>query len=186
LPIYKGGEYLKYMLDFVIKHDGILYNPYESWNFHIATYCNLKIPYQKRIQDRKDKFKMKVKVKRGAFNPQLFYGFIDCAKRLYDIKYNPIKSFFFKILYYITVFGAEFIYYKLFKKVPIKNNSWHCFYVASGRRGWFGNRMVRKFNESLKRFDKEPIHYNLVFLYDKSLVNIESLEGWLLKYPNPI
>lgn len=186
LPIYKGGEYLKYMLDFIIKHDGILYNPYESWNWHVATYCNLKVSYPKRIQDRKDNFKMKVKVKRGAFNPQLFYGFIDCAKRLYNIKYNPIKSFFFKVLYYITVFGAEFIYYKLLKSIPIKNNSWHCFYVASGRRGWFGNRMVRKFNESLKRFDKEPIHYNLVFLYDKSLINIESLESWLLKYPNPI
>lgn len=187
LPIYKGGKNLKHILDFIIKNDGILYNPYESWNLHVATYCNLKCQYSKRIQDRKDNFKMKVKVKRGSFNPQLFYGFIDCAKRLYGIKYNLIKSLLYKLLYYITVYGAEFIYYPLLgESVPKKNNSWHCLYVASGRKGWFGRRMVRKFNESLKRLDKDPEHWNLVFLYDKYLINIDLLYNWLSNYPKPI
>ena len=186
LPIYKGGKYLKNILEFLLKHDGVLYNPYESWNYHVATYCNLKCPYPKRIQDRKDNFKMKVKVKRGAFNPQLFYGFIDCARKIYGLKYSSIKSFFFKMLYYTTVFGAEFIYYPLFPKAPVKNNSWHCFYVASGRKGWFGKRMMKKFNKSLKNFDKEPTHYNLAFIYDKLLVDVKALQDWLLKYPIPV
>lgn len=186
LPFLGKCDFMRNALEFLIKHDGVLYDPLKSLMYHRWTYCNLKVPYKDRIKDRADNVKYKVKVKRGAYNPQLFYGFIKVWKDVYGGKYSCLKSLFYKMLYYFTVYGAEFIYYPILgNRVPIKNNSWHCMYVALGKKGWFGDRMVRQFNKSLKRFDAEPMHWHLIYEYNLSQVDADALGAYLEQYPQP-
>ena len=181
-----GQEQSLNMLDFLYKNKGTVYNPYYSWTKHIWNYCNLKMNYPDRIKDRIDNFKNTVKVKRGAWNPQLYYGFLKVYKSL-GKKIKWYEKLLYAPLYYLTVYGAEFIYYPLMKKyVPVKNNSWHCLMSCIDEEQGMLNRMVEKFNESLGRNDLEPEFWNLVCTYKHMHIDRLKLLNWLENYPEPI
>ena len=186
LPVIGDTTFMRNCLEHLLNNGGILYNPHYSKTYNFWTYCNLKVPYNKRIEDR-SKAPMKVRVKRGAYNPHLLYGFIRHYEKFFDGELSIRNKWFYKLLYKAVVGASEFFVYPLFGKwMPIKNNSWHCFYVASGKKGWFGKRMMRKFNESLKRGDKTPDFWHLAFIYDESLVDYKALGEWLKNYQEPV
>ena len=181
-----GKEQASNILSFLYKNKGVVYNPYYSWTKHIWNYCNLKKGYPDRIQDRKDNFKNTVKVKRGAWNPQLYYGFLKVYKSIVG-KIKWYEKLLYAPLYYLTVYGAEFIYYPLMKKyVPVKNNSWHCLMSCINKKQGMLDRMVYKFNESLERNDLEPEFWNLALLNSDNTIDKIKLLNWLENYQEPV
>ena len=186
LPVIGETTFMRECLEHLLNNGGTLYNPYYSKIYNDWTYCNLKVAFPHRIKDR-ESAPMKVPVKRGAYNPHLLYGFIRHYKLFFDGELKLKYQWFYKMLYNLVVGASEFLIYPILVKfMPVKNNSWHCFYVASEKKGWFGKRMVSKFNKSLKRFDLTPDFWHLAFIYDEKLVDYKALEAWLKAYPEPV
>ena len=171
----------KNITGYVVKNKHIIYNPYYSALYHNWTYLHIFEPFSQRIAERNSKLKYTIKVKRGANNWYLAYGF----KKAYNRFGGKCKTFLSSLWYKPFIFLADRIYHpyicKWFK-LPVKNTS----YYSLGEDAWYNNkfedRLIKKFNESLKT--SELFMPQLVFLTkNRHKINLDLVEKWLNNYP---
>lgn len=176
----------KDITEYVVKHKHVIYNPYYSALYHNWTYLHIFDPYEERIPERNSKLKYNIKVKRGAYNWYLAYGF----KKTFNKFGGDSNTFWSSLWYKPFIFLADRIYHPYICKwfnLPIKNTSYYSLAVA-GDAWYFGDyeqRIVDKFNKSLES-NEELFTPQLVFLTSKSMnVNLNLLSNYLDNYPEP-
>ena len=183
------------ILDFVIKNNHTIYNPYWSSIYHYWTYpptfnTNKVKPWD-RIKDREDHLKYKIKVKRGANNWYYAYGFRKTFEKNCIIgKYSKFVSFLYSLIYYPLTFCAEKIYFPIMHRIfgtQIKNNSYHCLAVSG--EVWFGGR--KNFLKHLSKCFKRGEFFELSFIEALKSGNFKSFDPMILKkfldeYPEPV
>lgn len=176
----------KAITEYVVKNKHIIYNPYYSALYHNWTYLHIFEPYEERISERNSKLKYTIKVKRGANNWYLAYGF----KKAFNKFAGKCNTFLSSLWYKPFIFLADRVYHPYICKwfnLPVKNTSYYS--LAVGGNAWyFGDyekRIVNKFNDSLKN-GKELFMPQLVFLTNKkSDVDLDLLKEYLESYSEP-
>ena len=177
------------MLDYVIKHKHVIYNPYYSALYHhwtyVPTFDTNKVKPWDRIEDRNNHLKYSIKVKRGANNWYFAYGF----RKAYQALGGKCKTFWHSLWYKPFIFFVDRIYHPYICKwlnLPVKNTSYYSLAVA-GEAWYFGDyesRLIDKFNKSLE--SGELFMPQLVFLTNKKeKINLNLLGKWLDNYPEP-
>ena len=177
------------MLEYVIKHKHIIYNPYYSALYHhwtyVPTFDTNKVKPWNRIEDRNKHLKYNIKVKRGANNWYFAYGF----RKAYQALGGKCKTFWHSLWYKPFIFLADRVFHPYICKwfnLPVKNTSYYSLAVAGGA-WYFGDyetRLINKFNKSLE--SGELFMPQLVFLTNKKdKVNLNLLGKWLDNYPEP-
>lgn len=140
------------MNSYVSDNGYTIYNPYLSWINHYYHYCPTfnedKLKPWDRVEDRKNKFKMTDKVKRGANNWYYSGGTISCVDNFLGKEYRKnLRTFIYRGI----VFFLDRIWHTpLFEKmgVKMKYNAYYCYAATSGI--WYD----KGFKERLaKRFD---------------------------------
>ena len=158
------------MLEYVIKHKHVIYNPYYSALYHhwtyVPTFDTNKVKPWDRVKDRNAHLKYNIKVKRGANNWYFAYGF----RKAYQALGGKCKTFWRSLWYKPFIFFADRIYHPYICKwlnLPVKNTSYYSLAVAGGAWyfGDYESRLIDKFNKSLE--SGELFMPQLVFLTDK-------------------
>lgn len=177
----------KSITEYVVKHKHVIYNPYYSAIYHNWTYLHIFEPYEERISERNSKLKYNIKVKRGANNWYLAYGF----KKSLNKFGGDSNTFWSSLWYKPFIFLADRIYHPYICKwfnLPVKNTSYYSLAV-SGNAWYFGDyekRIVNKFNKSLKN-GNTLFMPQLVFLTKKyNDINLDLLNTYLENYPEPV
>lgn len=143
------------MNSYVSDNGYTIYNPYLSWINHYYHYCPTfnedKLKPWDRVEDRKNKFKMTDKVKRGANNWYYSGGTISCVDSFLGKKYRKnLRTFIYRGI----VFFLDRIWHtSLFDRmgVKMKYNAYYCYAATSGiwyDKG-FKRRLAKRFNRSL-------------------------------------
>lgn len=185
-------ELQKNWLQYVIKHNHTIYDPYISTLMHYWTYLDLSVPYSDRKKVRQEKLKYKVKVKRGANNWYYAYGFRKTYERMpWGEKVNKCVNLLTGMLYYPLTFCAEKIWFPLLHCIvgrEPKNNSYYC--LASSSGVWFFGK--KNFWKTLKKkFYKEGKFQNLFIIETLkrdawSEVDLNEIEKKLEEYQVPV
>lgn len=188
----KSTTILTNILDYVIQHNHVIYNPYYSYMKHMWTFLpsmnEKKVKPWERIEDRESKLKYDIKVKRGANNWYFAYGFRKTFEEISDKKISKWKNFVYSLIYYPLIFIADRIYYPIM--IPLfgikrKDNSYYCLSV-SGNVWYSGRKSFLK--RVCKIFNKEKRHWHLAFLeslkqYNINEIDLEALKRYLDEYP---
>lgn len=179
------------MNSYVSDNGYTIYNPYLSWINHYYHYCPTfnedKLKPWDRVEDRKNKFKMTDKVKRGANNWYYSGGTISCVDNFLGKEYRKnLRTFIYRGI----VFFLDRIWHTpLFEKmgVKMKYNAYYCYAATSGiwyDKG-FKERLAKRFNKSLGG-DGELFGANLACMVcDRKDIDWEALRLWLDKYDDP-
>lgn len=177
------------MLEYVIKHKHVIYNPYYSALYHhwtyVPTFDTNRVKPWNRIEDRNKHLKNTIKVKRGANNWYFAYGF----RKAFQALGGKCETFWHSLWYKPFIFLADRIYHPYICKwlnLPVKNTSYYSLAVAGGAWyfGDYESRLIDKFNKSLE--SEELFMPQLVFLTNKKdKINLNLLGKWLDNYPEP-
>lgn len=179
------------ILNYVIKNNHTIYNPYYSALKHNWTYLNLDTPYNDRIRERNAKLKYDIKVKRGANNWYYAFGFRKSFDEVSMIKCNQFKTFLYSLIYYPLIFCADKIYFPFMEKVfgmAPKDNSYHCLGVSSKK--WYTGRK-RFLKHLIKGYKDKGRYTNVMFLEairqgKLKDIPITYVVDYLNNYPDPV
>lgn len=188
------------MFQWVIDNHHTIYNPYYSAIYHFWKYLPSmnedKVKPWDRVKDRKEHYKPKIKVKRGANNWYFAYGFKKAFEAVGDYKLNWFSKFISACWYKPFIFLADRIYYPIVKRwISPKETSYYSLAVASDGKAWYGGdyqkRLVNRFNKSLEQWEKDNsaslFMPELTFLINQTnKINYTRLASWLIDYPEPI
>lgn len=175
-----------------VKDNGYtIYNPYLSWINHyyhyVPTFNESKLKPWDRVNDRKEKFKMTDKVKRGANNWYYSGGTSACVNAFLNRNYpKNLRTFLYRG---IAFFLDRIWHTPLFEKmgVKMKYNAYYCYAATSGiwyNKG-FKKRLVKRFNKSLAS-GVELFGANLACMVcDRQDIGWEALRLWLERYEDP-
>ena len=169
-----------------------VYNPYLSWIKHYYEYLPpFATDYYSRQAYREQKFKMSVKVKRGANNWYYSGGtkaMCASAEKGYADDGGPsIRTWAHKAVVLFLDRVWEPILGLLGKE--FKHNSYYCYGPAIWYSKKYGERLGKKFNESIQRMKDgaeygEPFEWNVAYIWGKDL-DAELVRWWADNYPEP-
>lgn len=177
-----------------IKDNGYtVYNPYLSWIKHFYTYLvPFKVDYYSRQAYRATKFRMDVKVKRGANNWYYSGGTLGMWKSgtlgYADDGGPSLRTF----LYKATVWLLDRVYEPILGwfGLEFKHSSYYCYGPAVWYNSGYKKRLGKKFNESIQKMKDggeygEPFEWNVAYLWGEGL-DKELVRWWADNYPEPV
>lgn len=171
-----------------IKDNGYtIYNPYLSRIKHFFTYLNLKEDYENRQNEREEKYRPSVKVKRGA-NNWYYSGGTSAACDAFKGNSRAFNGNLRTFLYKGIVFVLDRIWEPVLNIMgkSFKHNSIYCYGSVSGiwYNGKFGKRVVKRANKELEK-KGEMFEPNILFLGNTNGLKWELVRKWLEDYPEP-
>lgn len=174
--------------NYIASNGYTVYDPYLSYIKHRITYCpDFDKEVYERLEQREQKFKPNIKVKRGANNWYYSGGTQACRdafannEKYYE---HTLRTFFYRG----TIFFLDCVWEPLLKVFgeEFKHNSYNCYAATSGI--WYGpnfeKKTAKRLNKSLENGD--PYNPNTSFLVSKPEdVDWNLVYKWLDNYPAP-